>query len=62
MNAVIIIIFYFKFVKCLFFCRYYGLMMWFPEMFNRFDEYSRSGGGETVESICQVNGSILTIL
>lgn len=32
---------------------YYGLMMWFPELFNRFDEYSREHPGEEA-SICQV--------
>jgi len=32
---------------------YYGLMMWFPELFNRFDEYSRNHAGADA-SVCQV--------
>ena len=32
---------------------YYGLMMWFPELFNRFDEFHRDHPDE-VASICQV--------
>lgn len=32
---------------------YYGLMMWFPELFNRFDEFHRDHPGE-IASICQV--------
>lgn len=32
---------------------YYGLMMWFPELFNRFDEYSRTHPGQSA-SVCQV--------
>ncbi|KOC67545.1 Synaptic vesicle glycoprotein 2B [Habropoda laboriosa] len=32
---------------------YYGLMMWFPELFNRFDEFHRDHPGE-VASICEV--------
>ncbi|XP_075221741.1 synaptic vesicle glycoprotein 2B isoform X2 [Lycorma delicatula] len=33
---------------------YYGLMMWFPELFNRFDEFSRSHGGLEEASVCEV--------
>lgn len=32
---------------------YYGLMMWFPELFNRFDEFSRTHPGEEA-GVCQV--------
>ncbi|XP_063367834.1 synaptic vesicle glycoprotein 2B [Cydia amplana] len=32
---------------------YYGLMMWFPEMFNRFDEWSRMNDNAPAD-ICQV--------
>jgi len=32
---------------------YYGLMMWFPELFNRFDEFSRDHPGESA-SVCTV--------
>lgn len=32
---------------------YYGLMMWFPELFSRFDEYSRMFPGEDA-SVCRV--------
>lgn len=32
---------------------YYGLMMWFPELFNRFDEFTRSHPGEEA-SVCEV--------
>lgn len=34
--------------------RYYGLMMWFPELFHRFDEFSRSHNGLEEASVCQV--------
>lgn len=33
---------------------YYGLMMWFPELFNRFDAYFNVNKNETEASICQV--------
>lgn len=33
---------------------YYGLMMWFPELFNRFDEYSRTHPGDENAGVCQV--------
>lgn len=29
-------------------------MMWFPELFNRFDEYARSHGGLEEASVCDV--------
>lgn len=32
---------------------YYGLMMWFPELFNRFDEYSRVFPNRSA-SVCEV--------
>lgn len=32
---------------------YYGLMLWFPELFNRFDEFSRYHPGESA-TVCQV--------
>lgn len=32
---------------------YYGLMMWFPELFNRFDEYSRAHPGQDA-GVCTV--------
>lgn len=37
---------------------YYGLMMWFPELFNRFDEYSRMNGDEPA-SVCQVTNFVV---
>ncbi|XP_077285305.1 synaptic vesicle glycoprotein 2B-like [Arctopsyche grandis] len=37
---------------------YYGLMMWFPEMFNRFDEYSRNHPGVEA-SICEVTSYVV---
>lgn len=38
---------------------YYGLMMWFPELFNRFDEYSRAHPGQSA-SVCQVTQYVVT--
>lgn len=32
---------------------YYGLMMWFPELFNRFDEYSRAHPDQSA-TVCEV--------
>lgn len=32
---------------------YYGLMMWFPELFNRFNEYSQAHRGQEA-SVCEV--------
>jgi VNT family MFS transporter (synaptic vesicle glycoprotein 2) len=37
---------------------YYGLMMWFPELFNRFDEFHRDHPG-MVTSICQVTDYVV---
>lgn len=37
---------------------YYGLMMWFPELFNRFDEFHRDQPG-MVASICQVTDYVV---
>ncbi|KAF7267110.1 hypothetical protein GWI33_019607 [Rhynchophorus ferrugineus] len=39
---------------------YYGLMMWFPELFNRFDEFSRLRPNETA-SVCQVTDFVVNI-
>lgn len=36
---------------------YYGLMMWFPEMFNRFDEWSRDHDNAEAD-ICQVTAYV----
>ncbi|XP_068622746.1 synaptic vesicle glycoprotein 2B-like [Battus philenor] len=36
---------------------YYGLMMWFPEMFNRFDEWSRANNDAPAD-ICQVTAYV----
>lgn len=33
---------------------YYGLMMWFPELFNRFDKYFKDNPTETSASVCVV--------
>lgn len=33
---------------------YYGLMMWFPELFNRFDEFSRAHNGLEEAGVCEV--------
>ncbi|XP_073989715.1 synaptic vesicle glycoprotein 2B isoform X2 [Rhodnius prolixus] len=39
---------------------YYGLMMWFPEMFNRFDEFSRAHPNGTVSAtFCQVTDFVV---
>lgn len=37
---------------------YYGLMMWFPELFNRFDEYSRHFPGQET-SVCEVTDYVV---
>ncbi|XP_066600572.1 synaptic vesicle glycoprotein 2B-like [Prorops nasuta] len=37
---------------------YYGLMMWFPELFNRFDEFHREHPGQ-VASICEVTDYVV---
>jgi len=39
---------------------YYGLMMWFPELFNRFDEFSRLRPNETA-SVCQVTNFVVNM-
>ncbi|EEB16248.1 synaptic vesicle protein, putative [Pediculus humanus corporis] len=38
---------------------YYGLMMWFPELFNRFDEFNRVHPGQEA-SVCQVTEFVIT--
>lgn len=38
---------------------YYGLMMWFPELFNRFDEYSRAHPGKSA-TVCEVTEYVVT--
>ncbi|CAB0006999.1 unnamed protein product [Nesidiocoris tenuis] len=42
-------------------CRYYGLMMWFPELFNRFDEYARVHGPDKPAGVCQVTDYVVSI-
>lgn len=37
---------------------YYGLMMWFPELFNRFDEFSRIHPGQSA-SVCEVTSYVV---
>nr|CAH7721801.1 unnamed protein product [Callosobruchus chinensis] len=37
---------------------YYGLMMWFPELFNRFGEYARDHDGADA-SVCQVTDYVV---
>ncbi|KAK9889186.1 hypothetical protein WA026_004465 [Henosepilachna vigintioctopunctata] len=37
---------------------YYGLMMWFPELFNRFDEFSRFHNGQDA-TVCQVTDFVV---
>ncbi|KAG5891551.1 hypothetical protein JTB14_028569 [Gonioctena quinquepunctata] len=39
---------------------YYGLMMWFPELFNRFDEYARSHNN-TDASVCEVTDYVVNL-
>lgn len=34
-------------------------MMWFPELFNRFDEYFRANPNETVASVCKVTEFVI---
>ena len=38
---------------------YYGLMMWFPELFNRFDEFGRNNPGQSA-SICEVTDYVIS--
>lgn len=37
---------------------YYGLMMWFPELFNRFDEFNRDHPGQPTD-ICEVTDYVV---
>ncbi|XP_044730323.1 synaptic vesicle glycoprotein 2C-like [Chrysoperla carnea] len=37
---------------------YYGLMMWFPELFNRFDEFNRHHPGQDA-SVCEVTNFVV---
>ena len=37
---------------------YYGLMMWFPELFNRFDEFNRDHP-DKVATICEVTDYVV---
>uniref|UniRef100_A0A1B6IMQ6 Major facilitator superfamily (MFS) profile domain-containing protein n=1 Tax=Homalodisca liturata TaxID=320908 RepID=A0A1B6IMQ6_9HEMI len=37
---------------------YYGLLMWFPELFNRFDEFTREKGSISA-SVCQVTDFVV---
>ncbi|KAI4504130.1 hypothetical protein M0802_000601 [Mischocyttarus mexicanus] len=37
---------------------YYGLMMWFPELFNRFDEFHRDHPGQST-TICEVTDYVV---
>ncbi|XP_055853980.1 synaptic vesicle glycoprotein 2B [Episyrphus balteatus] len=39
---------------------YYGLMMWFPELFNRFDEYGQAHPGETA-GVCTVTEYVVNL-
>ncbi|XP_058067185.1 synaptic vesicle glycoprotein 2C-like [Anopheles bellator] len=38
---------------------YYGLMMWFPELFNRFDEFTRAHPGVEDATVCQVTDYVV---
>lgn len=40
---------------------YYGLMMWFPELFNRFDEYTRAHPDAEEASVCQVTNYVVSL-
>lgn len=40
---------------------YYGLMMWFPELFNRFDEYTRAHPDVDEASVCQVTNYVVSL-
>lgn len=37
---------------------YYGLMMWFPELFNRFDEFAREHPNQSA-SVCEVTSYVI---
>ncbi|XP_012261859.1 synaptic vesicle glycoprotein 2B [Athalia rosae] len=39
---------------------YYGLMMWFPELFNRFDEYSKDHVDAPSANVCEVTQYVLS--
>lgn len=36
-------------------------MMWFPELFNRFDEFSRYHNGTTTASVCEVTDFVVNL-
>lgn len=38
---------------------YYGLIMWLPELFNRFDEYASHFGNNDVTSVCTVTDFVV---
>ncbi|XP_050536946.1 synaptic vesicle glycoprotein 2B isoform X2 [Daktulosphaira vitifoliae] len=38
---------------------YYGLMMWFPELFHRFDEFARAHNGSENAYVCQVTDFVV---
>ncbi|XP_055598151.1 synaptic vesicle glycoprotein 2B-like [Uranotaenia lowii] len=40
---------------------YYGLMMWFPELFNRFDEFTRAHPDVEEASVCQVTNYVVSL-
>lgn len=39
---------------------YYGLMMWFPELFNRFDEFTRAHPEAVEASVCEVTEYVVS--
>lgn len=45
---------------CFFFskCSYYTLMIWFPELFYRFEEFEKINGDQSA-SVCDVSSVIL---
>lgn len=40
--------------------RYYGLMMWFPELFSRFDEFSKIHNGAEA-GVCEVTDYVVNM-
>lgn len=38
---------------------YYGLMMWFPELFNRYDLYAESHPNDTNVGVCEVTNYVV---
>lgn len=40
---------------------YYGLMMWFPELFNRFDEFARAHPDVDEASVCEVTDYVVSL-